>query len=973
VSPAATLGSQRAVDASRRRGDARHLHVIGPQPAAAIAVAIAPEAQLIERALELDVLRAAVTRLAGGAGAIVVFSAPAGLGKSALLEHAAQEATQSGWRVRRAAPGRLERHFAFGVVRALLEGALRDASDERRARLLDGAAAPAGALLLDGALPGADATTAISHSVLWLCAALAEDAPLVLVIDDAQWADRQSLEVLAYLARRIADLPVLIAIGARADDPDSPSDLLGLIGGAPAATVLHPQPLTHRGAAKLIRRAAPATPPEICRECHRAAAGNPWLLSELGRRIADHGLSVLAASEGDAPPLSALARTVVRARLAELSARDRAIIEAFAVIGEGAPRQVIAAVADVALDELGTACDGLVAAGLLRFGGTRFAHHLIASAIRDDLPSGRREHLHRETARALMATGADDDSVAGHLLRCGADADPEISALLRRAAADAARYGAPHTAAAYLERALSERAPGDDRGRLLAELATVAFDAGLPDARERLREALAEAHDRDSRLDVLTRLAALSVVDIDEPGLSTRFEQELAAETDPPTRLAIEAAALDTLITIPARHAERARRVAAIDIDAIADSALRRAFLAHRAWVGTERGVPDAPAVAALAREALEGDELLHDAGRRAAYHLATRALVMADHADEADAAIARLRDHALQRGSVRLHAAAAWYAGDLALRRGRLADAEDEARIALSLLDDDVTVLAGGAANVLVCALAERGAFDEARDVLRVRGLDGSMEGLPWQSAVIHARARLWLAEGDYERALAEALRSGALREERGRPNPTWTPWRSTAALALAHVGRREEAAVMADAERALAGRFGAPVPIAGALHARAVAEPDDAARMALCERALAVAAGTPALLESVRARLVLGSTLAHMGRRIEARDALRPALADADAAGAVLLAQRARRELVATGLRPRQAALEGAAALTPRQRQVCELAAAGKGNRQIAQALFLSIKTVETHLAAGYRKLHVGTRAELAAELAR
>ena len=642
------------------------------------------------------------------------------------------------------------------------------------------------------------------------------------------------------------------------------------------------------------------------------------------------------------------------------------------MIGDGAPRQVVAAVAGIELGELGAARDGLVAAGLLGSGGARFAHHLIASAIGDDLPRGRRERLHRETARALMATGADDDSVASHLLRCGADADPEVSALLRRAAAEAARHGAPHTAAAYLERALKERAPGDDRGRLLAELATVVFDAGLPDSRERLREALAEAHDRDSRLDVLTRLAALNVVDIDEPGLSALFEQELASETDPRTRLAIEAAALDTLITIPARHEERARRVAAIEVDAIADPVLRRTVLAHRAWAGTERGVPGAAACAALAREALEGDELLRDAGRRAAFHLATRALVMADHADEAHAAIARLRDHAIQRGSLRLHAAAAWYAADLALRRGHLAEAEDEARSALCLVDDDVSVLTGGSASVLVCALTERGAFDEARDVLRERGLDGSMDGMPWESAVIHARARLWLAAGDYERALAEALLSGSLREDCGRPNPTWTPWRSTAALALAHLGRRAEAVAMADAELALAERFGAPVPIAGALHARAVAEPDDAARVALCERALAVAAGTPALLESVRARLELGSTLAHMGRRIEARDALRPALADADAAGAVLLAQRARRELVATGLRPRHAALEGAAALTPRQRQVCELAAAGKGNRQIAQALFLSIKTVETHLAAGYRKLGVGTRAELAVQLA-
>ena len=105
-------------------------------------------------------------------------------------------------------------------------------------------------------------------------------------------------------------------------------------------------------------------------------------------------------------------------------------------------------------------------------------------------------------------------------------------------------------------------------------------------------------------------------------------------------------------------------------------------------------------------------------------------------------------------------------------------------------------------------------------------------------------------------------------------------------------------------------------------------------------------------------------------MGRRVEARDALRPALADADAVGAVCWptapgASWWRRACARAG------GLEGAASLTPRQRQVCELAAAGKGNRAIAE-LFLSIKTVETHLAAGYRKLGVNTRADLAAELA-
>ena len=229
------------------------------------------------------------------------------------------------------------------------------------------------------------------------------------------------------------------------------------------------------------------------------------------------------------------------------------------------------------------------------------------------------------------------------------------------------------------------------------------------------------------------------------------------------------------------------------------------------------------------------------------------------------------------------------------------------------------------------------------------------------------HARARLWLAEGDFERAHAEAAQLGELPAAQGRPNPSLTPWRSTAALRARaprtpRRGRRGWPTPSWRWPSASARRCRSPC----ALHARAVAEPDHAARVALCERALAVVADAPSGLEAVRLRLELGGALApRSAAASRPASALRPALADADAAGAVLLAQRARRELVATGLRPRQAALEGAAALTPRQRQICELAAAGKGNRAIAQELFLSVKTVETHLAAGYRKLGVNTRA--------
>src|SRR6185503_19395365 len=161
-------------------------------------------------------------------------------------------------------------------------------------------------------------------------------------------------------------------------------------------------------------------------------------------------------------------------------------------------------------------------------GGDRFAHGLIAVAIAEDLARTERERLHREAARALMDCDAEPGVIACHLLECGPQADPEVSDLLLRAAADAARAGVPRAAAAYLERALLERAPGDDRGRILARLGTVAFDAGLPDSRRRLREALREVDDRQCRIDVLTRLAALNMVDAGDAGLAGVFEQEIA-------------------------------------------------------------------------------------------------------------------------------------------------------------------------------------------------------------------------------------------------------------------------------------------------------------------------------------------------------------------------------------------------------------------------------------------------------------
>jgi DNA-binding CsgD family transcriptional regulator len=925
------------------------------------------DSQLIERDGELDAVARAVVRLADRVGGVVTLKAPAGLGKTTLVEQVIARATDAGHLVRVSSPGPQERHFAYGVMRALLEAPLHEADETERGRLLEGASAQAGDLLLGGAGPSPHATTSIAHSMLWLCAALTDQAPLMLVVDDAHWADRPSLEVLSYLARRVGDVPVLIVLAFRPDVPESASDLLSLIGDGRFTRGLILAPLTVGGSAELVRRLVPDAPMEICQRCHFAAHGNPWLVGELGHRVASDGPGSLNLGAAGDTSVRALARDVVAGRLAALSPTDRAVSAAFAVLGAGAQAHVVAAVAGVPLDALSAARDALASAGLLGPDARGLAHALIAAAIIEGLPRAEVERLHRVAAWTLFADGAEGDVVAGHLLRSAPCGDGEASAVLQDAAARATLRGAPHAAAAYLQRALEERAPRDDRGQLLAQLAVATFDAGLPGARERLQEALAQIEDHASRIDLLTRLATWFVLDAGDDELSDLLAREVAADHGPDARLALEVAVLEMLIMVPDRHSERAGRIAALPDDDGADPILARAAIAHRAWLATELGTPDARMCAAFARQALEGDLLLREAGRRAGFHCCVRALIFTDCFAEARRAITDMRADTTVRGSLRLRAGAAWYASELAQRTGRIADAENEARLALDLTPDDVNLFTGGAIEILVWALAQRGAFAEARAVLREHRLEGDIGGQIWEIGILHSRAVLALAEGDFVRAHHEAIEAGRMRLNQGRPNPVWTPWRSTAALALAHQGNHVDAAALAAEERRLAERFGAPAAILTAMHAEMVAETNDPERRELCEAALARQVEEVPVLELVRIRLELGRTLTRLGSRVEARHPLQLALADADRGGAAVLAEHARRALVGTGLRPRRAQTEGLSSLTPRQRQVCELAAAGRTNRAIAQQLFLSVKTVETHLAAAYEKLGVGTREAL------
>jgi DNA-binding CsgD family transcriptional regulator len=198
------------------------------------------------------------------------------------------------------------------------------------------------------------------------------------------------------------------------------------------------------------------------------------------------------------------------------------------------------------------------------------------------------------------------------------------------------------------------------------------------------------------------------------------------------------------------------------------------------------------------------------------------------------------------------------------------------------------------------------------------------------------------------------------------GGENPAFIPWRSAAALSLAELGRRDEARELAADEVRRAESFGAPRAIGIALRAQALVGPG-AQRAKTLAAALEVLAGSAARLEHARVLVDLGATLRAAGQRTAAREPLLDGLALAARCGARTLEHRARAELGTVGVRPRTAEHTGADSLTPSERRVVELAAAGGTNREIAQGLFVTEKTVETHLGRAFRKLDISSRRQL------
>jgi ATP/maltotriose-dependent transcriptional regulator MalT len=328
-------------------------------------------------------------------------------------------------------------------------------------------------------------------------------------------------------------------------------------------------------------------------------------------------------------------------------------------------------------------------------------------------------------------------------------------------------------------------------------------------------------------------------------------------------------------------------------------------------------------------------------------------------------------------RGSMSMVAHASCLHSMIMRRIGRLDDAAADAALALDFkLATSPPLAVAWAAGLCIEALTRLGRLGEADDAAAAAAGREPPPGCIHTAAYLQARGALRVAQGRHAEALDDLLAAGAAWRALGIDNPAAASWRTAAAAAHIALGHPHEAAALAAEQLALARGVGTPATLGAALRAYAAAAGAGQSGPPTVEESLAEAVSlletTPARYELALALADLGAFLRRSGRRADARDPLRRALDLAQRTGATPLAERARRELLAAGARPRRTALTGPDALTSAERRVAGLAADGLSNRQIAQHLFITQPTVETHLRHAFQKLGITSRAGLPAQLA-
>jgi DNA-binding CsgD family transcriptional regulator len=932
-----------------------------------------PESGLIEREGDLQTIATALDDArAGERGGALLIEGPAGVGKTALLGRLEAQAAGDGYRVLRARGSEMERDFGFGLVRQLCGPLLRRLDPGRRAQLLGGPAALAAAIFgLDGdALDDGGAESSL-YGLFWLFVGLAELGPLVLAIDDAHWADSASLRFVHYLGKRLDGLPVLLALAARPNEPGVQAELLHGVVADLAIPTMRPAPLSEAGTATIVReRFGEEVTVAVEEACHEATGGNPFLLAEL--------LVELRAEDGAAPSVDAIAAmgperiaAGVEERARRLDPAAPELTRAAAVLGDAADLRALAALAGCDRAQAATIADGLAAAAILAAGSERrFIHPLVRAAVYERMPAGRRAELHARAAEVLRDQGADAEAVAAHLLLCEPASFGAALGVLERAAADATRRGAPDSAVAYLRRALAE--PGVDRGQALRELGSLEVVIRDPASIAHLQEAAGLVEDPATALQIYLELADLlslagqwdTTVQVVDSGL-TRFE-----DLDQPGVLDLEAFRAAYCGYDPARVADFDRslpRLRSLVEEHPGEESLRLRWIL--AALGSIRDMPRAE-VEALIEPAAQKWTMRLDGRESSTATQAGCALLVADLFDATKVVAEELTDDGRRRGALLSIISGVGFSAARHARMGDLRSAEAEFGVTLELVEqNDLSLMAlTTMLHFCVDAVVERRGLAGAAAMVEELELPRAFAATQSGGMLLEARAAVRAQRGDRAGAIAD-LRATAAIFEPLQAGPRFTRWRSGLALLLPEAGR-EEALALAAEELALARAVENPRAEGAALRALGMLQ-GGAEGIATLRESVAVVRDTPVQFDLARSLAELGAALRRGNSRTEARELLREAADLAQRCGGERLEERIHEELRIAGARPRRRALSGADSLTPGERRVAAAAAAGATNREIAQDLFVSLRTVEMHLTNAYRKLGITSRSGLAAAL--